>query len=158
MSALRLGLVAAIAISCVLIGLSYYHYREENRFLRRIVTSHIDRSASASEKMHQALGILRNQVREDPPAPDFLSPAFSFLRPSAKAVLEHGGDCAYRARAFIVLLDRAGVTAGKVALLNDRGEAVHAVALVDTERGQYVVDLLYNFVHEDEGGNPVPLS
>lgn len=87
----------------------------------------------------------------------FLVPALSFMRPTARQIIEGtGGDCAYRARAYIVMLGLLDIEASKLAVYNESGESVHAIVRVETERGPFLVDSLFGLVHEDESGGPLP--
>jgi len=69
-----------------------------------------------------------------------------------------GGDCAHRGRVFTVLLRQHGVNASKLAVYNSGGDPVHAIVEVKTEKGAYVVDPLFDVIHEDESGAPIPLQ
>ncbi len=89
----------------------------------------------------------------------FLAPVFRFMKPTARQVLTHGGDCAYKARASIVMLDKLDISASKLVLHHpETKDPVHAVAQVDTDRGEYVVDLLFGVIYRDEAGDPIPLD
>jgi hypothetical protein len=73
-------------------------------------------------------------------------------------VIREGGDCAYRTRAFIVILREFDIRASKFVLYDDNGHPHHAVAGVQTPNGIEYVDLLYNLVHEDETGRALTLE
>ena len=54
-----------------------------------------------------------------------------------------------------MLLARAGGKSSKIAVYDDAGDSVHAIVRVETERGPYLVDVLFDFIHEDAVGGPI---
>jgi hypothetical protein len=116
-------------------------------------------NSSKSETMRRTLRFFRKRVPEGAISHRyFLLPLFRFMRPTALQILEDGGDCAYRARAFIVLLRRLDIEATKMVLHDREDRASHAVVKVETERGPYVVDVLYGVIHQWEDGSPIPVE
>ena len=82
-------------------------------------------------------------------------PGLDFLRPTARQVLEHGGDCADRSRLLIVLLRNEGVYATKVALHDSQGSPQHAVvvASIEDEDHSMVIDALFGmYFPKPDGG------
>lgn len=108
--------------------------------------------------MRKLTRFLVEDIPNERPDVYFLAPVFERLRPTAWQVVEHGGDCAYKARALIVMMRQLGVSASKVALYDRSGTPVHAAAVVDTDQGDYVVDLKYGIVYDDERGAPIALK
>ncbi len=144
--------VLLLVLSVTALGV-WVHERAE---LRRRVVDAIDAAAPPSVQMRQALAFLHANVPLERRDGYFLLPLFRFLKPTALEVLRDGGDCAYRARALIVILNQYDVRAFKLALYDETGRSVHAVVQVETERGPYVVDALFDFVYEANDGRPLP--
>lgn len=80
------------------------------------------------------------------------------LRPTALQVMHYGGKCSYRARAFVVILDAFGVKAEKRILCNEDGEPFHVVAVAHTDKGDYVVDLMFDILYDNDDGSPIPID
>jgi hypothetical protein len=155
----RYGLWGVVAICALLAAVSLVRWRIDLGAIRDRVGGAIAADATASEKMRQAMAYFDTQVGHDWTEDYFLLPVFSFMKPTARQIMEGpGGDCAYRARAFIVVLDQYGVEASKRAVYNTDGRSVHAIVEVQTERGPYYADLLYDLIHEQGNGDPVPLE
>jgi hypothetical protein len=148
----------AVVGSCLLGIVSFVKWKQDSAEIRRIVASSIDENASPDEIVFRSRMFLRESVGYRPHDSYFLLPIFRFMRPTALQVIRQGGDCADRARAFIVILNLFHIQARKLALYDAHGHSVHAVAKVWTRRGPYYVDLLYNIAHEDEAGIPLSLS
>jgi len=147
------ALVALAALNIAVLWI----YVDESRQLDALADQVAGSATSDSEKMR---GVMKHIVETVPNRSDdryFLLPVFRPLRPTALQVLEGGGSCAYKARAFIVLLRHLDVNASKFALY-DGDKPVHAVAVAKTERGDYVVDLLYGVIYQHEDGSPIPLA
>jgi hypothetical protein len=148
---------AALAGGLFLVALGLYDCRRDRKTIARMVHGRVRADAAPSEKMCDAAAYIRDEVADGRVDAYYRLPVFRALKPTALQVLRGGGDCAYRARALIVILDMFGVHAQKLALSD--GEApVPAVAEVETERGVYVVDVLYGVIHEEENGDPIPLT
>ena len=82
-------------------------------------------------------------------------PGIDMLRPTARQVLEHGGDCADRSRLLIVLLRHEGVYATKVALHDRQGSPQHVVvsASIEDEDHSMVIDALFGmYFPKPDGG------
>ena len=133
-------------------------WQRETQELRKLATSVTAQSNSPSEKMRAITRFIAHDVPRGLPDEYFLLPVFRPLKPTALQVTKFGGDCAYKARACIVMLHELGISASKLALYDQQGTPVHAVALVDTELGEYVVDLHFGIVLEDVTGAPIPLE
>jgi hypothetical protein len=154
LSLLRLGVVGL----CVLASVSLVKWRHDLREIRRIVGPSIGQNAAPDDIIFRARAFLRDSVGYRQNNSYFLLPIFRFMRPTALQVIREGGDCADRARAFIVILNLFDIRARKLALYDSSGQSVHAVAKVWTKRGPYYIDLLYNIAHEDANGNPLSLA
>lgn len=152
------GAIAAMILLAVLDIAALTVYIRDTRELAAIAERVTTGAITTSEKMRKLADYVSHEVRPGRPDKYLLLPLFRPLRPTAMQVIQHGGDCSYKARAFIVLARRLGIAAHKVALHDSKGEPVHAVAVVETERGEYVVDLLYGIVYDNPDGSPIPLS
>lgn len=142
-----------------LIGtVSFVKWRQDLAEIRRIVAPSIDESAHPNKIVSQVRTFMRDSVGYHPHDSYFLLPIFRFMRPTALQVVRQGGDCADRARAFIVILNLFDIKARKLALYDADGRSVHAVAKVWTGRKPYYVDLLYNIAHKDAGGHLFSLA
>jgi hypothetical protein len=122
------------------------------------VAGSIDENALSDDIVSRTRKFLRDSVGYHANDSYFLLPIFRFMRPTALQVIRQGGDCADRARAFIVILNLFDIRARKLALYDARGHSVHAVAKVWTDRGPYYIDLFYNLAYEDAGGGPLSLA
>ncbi len=152
---------AVVAVMMVLVALDLvvaWRYWNDSRSLAHLAQSLVAAADPPSEKMRAVASFLHYKVDQKRTEDYFLLPIFSCLRPTAAQVIEGGGDCAYKARAFIVLLRHLGIEASKLALYDPSGKPVHAVALAQTERGPYVVDLRFGIVFDDAQGYPIPLK
>jgi hypothetical protein len=132
-------------------------YRDSSE-LKAIASRVTEGAATPSEEMRKLVDYVAREVPHGRPDKFILASVFRPLRPTALQVIQHGGDCSYKARAFIVLARKRGIPAHKVALHDRKGEPVHAVAVVETERGPYVADLLYGILFERPDGSPIPLE
>lgn len=151
---LCLAVAALVALSLV----SFVVWQRDLREIREIVAAEIDGDAPPDQIVQSARQFLEEHVGYDRTDSYFLLPAFRFMRPTTLQVIEQGGDCAYRTRAFIVILNLFDIEASKRALYSPRGNPVHAVAKVQTAEGPYYVDVLYNIAHEGEAGRPLSLA
>ena len=154
----RSFLWAATAFCALLALVCFVLWRSDLSEIRERVGEAVDPAAAPSVRMQQSLAFLRDRVGYGRHDDYFLVPFLRFLKPTALQVLEHGGDCAYRGRALVVILGQLDVEAGKLALYDASGEAVHAVVRVHTEKGPYLIDPLFNIIHQDERGDPIPLA
>ena len=127
-----LGLQTASAI---------YYFREQ-AFLAKYVDRVADSSLSRSEQVKRVVISLKNDPDVDNDS-YFLLPVFRSLRPTARQVIEDGGDCADRSRLLIALLNLRGIHGSKWALYNAQGKSVHAVVEADVESGKMVADPLF---------------
>jgi hypothetical protein len=152
------GVVAGLIALVVLDVAALAVYVRDTKELAAIAARVSADAATPSEKMRKLADYVAHDVKPGRPDKYLLLPIFKPLRPTAMQVIQYGGDCSYKARAFIVLARRLGISAHKVALHDPKGEPVHAVAVVDTERGEYVVDLLYGIIYDNADGTPIPLS
>jgi hypothetical protein len=151
-----LGIVVAAALlvdaAAIVVAL-----RETNE-IAVIAASLSSPGQQPSEAMRRVAAYVAHEVPSKRVNAAFLLPVFEPLKPTALQVIRGGGDCAYKARAFIVLLHQMKIPASKLALYDPKGNPVHAAALVETERGDYVVDLLFGVVYERADGSPILLE
>jgi len=145
--------IGVATLLLVLAVVAFAHSLQDRVEIRELVAEALSRNAPPSVIMRDAVRYIERNVPAVKPDEYYLLRA---LRPTALQVLHGGGDCAYRARALIVMLDLYGIKASKRAVYDASGRSVHAVAEVQTERGPYVVDMLYHIVHENEDGGPIP--
>jgi hypothetical protein len=134
-----------IAILAGALGLqiaSAVYYVREQAFLTKYIDRVADPSLSKSEQVKQVVISLKNDPDVDNDS-YFLLPIFRPLRPTARQVIEDGGDCADRSRLLIALLRLRGIHGSKWALYNARGESVHAVVEAEVESGKMVADPLF---------------
>jgi hypothetical protein len=134
-----------IAILAGALGLqtaSAIYYVREQAFLAKYVDRVADSSLSKSEQVMRLVISLKNDPDVDNDS-YFLLPVFRPLRPTARQVIEDGGDCADRSRLLIALLRLRGIHGSKWALYNARGESVHAVVEAEVESGRMVADPLF---------------
>lgn len=135
---LVLSLLATLSLQVA----SAVYYAREQAFLRKYADRVSDPSLPKSEQVRQLVISLKN----DPDVDNdryFLLPIFSPLRPTARQVIEDGGDCADRSRLLIALLHLRGIRGSKWALYNARGQSVHAVVEAEVESGKMVADPLF---------------
>jgi len=153
---LRRSMWTFTGIAALLLALAttaFVHSLQDRAEIRDLVAEALPQNAPPSVVMRDALRYIERNVPNVYPDEYYLLRAF---KPTALQVLHGGGDCAYRARALIVMLDLHGIEASKRAVYDASGRPVHAVVEVQTERGSYVVDPLYHIVHENEDGGPIP--
>lgn len=153
-SALWLVIVLLMVLSLV----SFVAWRRDLAEIRETVAAEIDEDAPPDQIVESAREFLEHKVGYGRPDAYFMLPVFRFMRPTALQVIKQGGDCGYRTRVFVVILKLFDIEADKHALYNSEGRPVHAVAEVQTERGPYYVDLLFNVAHVDEQGRPLSLE
>lgn len=142
----------------VLAFVSFVAYRRDSERLRELASSLAPAEGSPSAQMRAVTRYVTEEISPDRSDDWFLLPVFAPLRPTACQIIDEGGDCAYKARAFIVLLDKLGIEASKLCLYDDEGVPQHAVARVSTERGDYVVDLLFGIVFDHDDGSPMAVE
>jgi hypothetical protein len=108
-----------------------------------------------SQKVVALVDFLETSVPKTATIDRSFLPGFDALRPTARQVLEHGGDCADRSRLLIVLLRHEGIYATKVALHDSQGSPQHAVvsASIEDEDQSMVIDALFGmyFPKPDDG-------
>jgi hypothetical protein len=112
----------------------------------------VEATAPPSEKVIALVAFLEGNVKRGSTTDASFLPGLSVLRPTARQVVEKGGDCADRSRLLIELLKREGVEASKVALYDRDGVPRHAVVEVDTEHGPMAVDALYGMYFPKPAG------
>lgn len=142
----------------VLQVICYVLYKRDSGIILRLTETRITPTAPASVKMEQAVSFMRENVPKGMSHNYFLLPVFRMLKPTALQIIHEGGDCAYRSRALIVILSHYGVKAEKVAVYNHQGKPVHAVVKVFTELGSFMVDMLFNMIHQTKEGKPIPIE
>ncbi|MDY7092229.1 MAG: hypothetical protein SX243_04570 [Acidobacteriota bacterium] len=160
LSPYRLYRSAFLVVLVLLLGLnavSLAVYWQDSQRLAAVAEGLVDRQAPASEKARALAGFVSDLPTGSPDGYHLL-PIFRPLRLTAAQVLDLGGECAHKGRAFIVLLHHLDVEAQKLVLRNAAGEPRHAVVVVETEQGDLVVDLLYGIVYEHEDGEPMSLG
>ncbi len=157
---LKWAFVATFSALFLLQLWAFLSYRIDSRQLEGAAATLTQGTKTEREKLGKIVDFVAFGVANPPVLPDgyFFHPVFRMLKPTALQVVDAGGDCAYKARAAIVLLDKLGIHATKLALYDKHGKPQHAVALADTAQGKYVVDLLYGFIFENEDGSPTSLS
>jgi hypothetical protein len=151
-------MVALLGCLAVINSAALAVYFAEVQELKRIATGLVAPTDNAMEKAGKVASFVVEKVPTRRVEAYFLLPIFRPLKPTALQIIRGGGDCAYKARAFIVLLKHLGVQATKIALHDAAGRPVHAVAVADTPQGRVVVDLLYGIVYTDRDGSPIPLE
>lgn len=145
-------LLATVVVCVVADGALLAKYLADDAVLRHVVE--LDSNLPPSRKVVTLLDYIdKNVVKRETTDVSFL-PGLSFLRPTARQVLEKGGDCADRSRLLIELLRREGVRASKVALHDRQGVPQHAVVRADIEDddGSMVVDALFGMYFPDGRG------
>lgn len=150
------ALFIGFILSTILAASCYLRWRSDQASLKRLVQEVVTEGTSPSATMRAMIEYLEAEVGRDRGDAYFLVPALSFMRPTARQIIEGtGGDCAYRSRAYIVLLGLADVEASKLAVYDPSGDSVHAVVRVETERGPYIVDALFGIIHQHGSGEPI---
>lgn len=124
---------------------------DDEQYLENLMNQIASRRLPQSRQVIQVLDYLRKLPAVENSS-YFLSPIFSILRPSARSVAQHGGDCADRSRLLIRLLHSRGIDAKKWALYSD-DLPQHAVVEVAVEKGTMVADGLFGlwFPRSDGG-------
>ncbi len=133
-------------------------YLRETRELVQIAERATLGAESKTEEMRRLAAYCADEIPRGHPDDSFLLPIFSPLRPTAWQVVQHGGDCSFKARTFIVLANHRGIPATRWALYQPNGVSTHAVAVAKTERGEFVCDLLFGIVYERDDGTPISLK
>ena len=133
-------------------------YRHESAEVARIALEHCGTSEAPSERMRALVRFVAFEVPSKNTDRYFLLPVFKGLRPTPLQIIESGGDCSYKGRALVALLQSRGIAARKLSLHRPNGAGVHAVVQVDTERGPYIADALYGFALEHADGSPMSLE
>lgn len=147
-----------VAALCLLSVISFVGWRQELAEIRRMVATEIDAEGPPEQVISQARAFIRDNVGYGRHDAHFLLPVFSFMRPTALQVIRDGGDCAYRTRAFIVILRQYGIKARKLALYDPDGYPAHAVAKVVVDGEPRYYDMLFNLAHERADGTPLSLA
>jgi hypothetical protein len=145
-------LIVAIIIGLFLLqGYSLVHYLQEERYLAGLMDDIAPRSLPPSE---QAIKVAEyaNQLLAIQNHSYFLSPIFSFLRPTPRQVIEQGGDCGDKSRLVIRMLRLHEIEATKWALYTQDFRSVHAVVELKAETGKMVVDPDYGLWYPRPGG------
>ncbi|WP_339910419.1 hypothetical protein [Symmachiella dynata] len=154
LSVLKWGVVASLLALGVVSMAAYF--RDADR-LQQVAKQAVNEREPVSQQVVQLVDYVAHDVPRGRPEVYFLSPVFQALKPTACQVIDEGGDCAYKARAFIVLANQLGIESSKLCLHDASGEARHAVARVATERGDYIVDLLFGICYRNEDGTPMSI-
>ncbi len=108
---------------------------------------------SPTEQVKATMGFFRELPVTNNDHQYFFLPVFGFLRPTARQVVEGGGDCADRSRLLITLLHIRGIVASKWALYSKDLAPQHAVVEVVTNRGKMVVDPLFGLLFPSSDGH-----
>jgi len=137
-------------------GLSVY--RQETSQLAQLSHSLVEGVPDQESQVEQLVSWVCHKTATTRPNVSFLMPVFAPLRPTAWQVAQHGGDCSYKARLFIVLARHLDIPARKVALFQPDGESTHAVAVAETDSGEMVCDLLFGTIYRHENGALVRLE
>lgn len=154
-----LGLLwLCVAFLTLTASYSLYAWQRDLGQIREILSERVDPAAEPDEIIATVRDFFEHEVGYERPDSFFLAPMFSFMRPTALQVIRAGGDCAYRTRAFVVTLGLYDIEASKIALHDDSGLPVHAVAEVRTDDGWEYIDMLYNIAHRDSTGAPLALD
>jgi hypothetical protein len=146
--------MACVVVDCALAA----KYLADDAVLDRVVD--IDPNLPPSRKVLTLLDYIERNIPKTVTTDESFLPGLSFLRPTARQVLEKGGDCADRSRLLVELLKREGVRASKVALYDRDGVPQHAVVEADIEDadGEMVVDALYGIHFPDSRGGYYSVS
>ena len=139
----RRAVLAAVVLCVAVDGALLAKYFADDAVLRNVVE--LDPGLPPSRKVLTLLEYIDDNVARVETTDESFLPGLSFLRPTARQVLEKGGDCADRSRLLIELLKREGVYASKVALHDRQGVPQHAVVQVQVEDDDQsmVVDALF---------------
>lgn len=144
-------LCALLSIVCI------QRWRNDNEQIRRISATSIVTGPTQYQVLKSAVHFVSQFQRKGYNGKYFLSPMFSFLRPTALQVFESGGDCGYLSRALVVTLQQFGITASKRTVFY-HGAPSHVIVVAETKQGNYVADPLFGVVYEDEHGGPLSLQ
>ncbi len=153
------GLKWAIVAALVILGLvATNEYFKDRQRLERIAKQICGDTQAPSEQVVALLDFVTHKIPRGRPEVFFMDPAFAALKPTACQVIEQGGDCAYKARAFIVLAKQLDIEASKLCLHDAEGEPRHAVVQVATERGNYIVDAYFGICYRHNDGSPMTID
>lgn len=147
----RLPLLILLTVFALFLINSYYRDRA---FIKSLTEDQIDPNDSPSQKTEKLTRFIRRTVVTKGNPKPYLLPIFSFLRPTAREVYLRGGNCAYKARLLINMLETQNIDATKIALYDDKGIPRHAVVGIDIENDQeMLVDAQFGmFFPRKEGG------
>jgi len=143
--------LAILLIAAGFQAVSAVYYLREQSFLEAYLERSASPSLPPSEQAKSLVLSLKSNPEEDNDS-YFLLPIFRPLRPTARQVIEIGGDCADRSRLIITLLHLRGIRSEKWALYDAQGESVHAAVEADVESGKMVVDPLFGIWFPKPGG------
>ena len=148
----RRPVLVALLLCVVVDGALLTKYLADDAVLRNVVE--LDPGLPPSRKVLTLLDYIDKNVERRETTDESFLPGLSFLRPTARQVLEKGGDCADRSRLLIELLKREGVHASKVALHDRQGVPQHAVvqARIEDDDRSMVVDALFGVSFPNERG------
>lgn len=162
LATIRRAVIVASWVSIVLLvsvaGYSYAQWQKELAEIDAIFAPRVVEGMSDADIILATRAYFRDEVGYERMDDYFLTPALSFMRPTALQIIRAGGDCSYRTRAFVVTLRRFGIAASKVALHDDNGVPVHSVAGIETGDGPLYVDMLFNVEHRAEDGTHLTLD
>lgn len=142
----------------VLGALSFGLLERDSRRIDLLVTQLAGDLTAPSEQLRPVLEYFNDLPPTRDPDVYFLSPVFRPLRRTTVQVMDSGGHCGDRSRALVVMLHHLGVKAERVALFDGQGNSYHAVARVETERGEYIVDPLYGIIYDHQDGAPMDVK
>ena len=114
----------------------------------------LDGNMAPSQKVTALVNYIESNVPKVETTDESFLPGLSVLRPTARQVLEKGGDCADRSRLLIELLKREGVSASKIALYDRQGVPQHAVveAVIEDADRAMAVDALFGMYFPNPRG------
>ncbi|HLJ11276.1 MAG TPA: hypothetical protein VKU82_08805, partial [Planctomycetaceae bacterium] len=150
--------VLAWSSLCLLVPLNawaFVVYERESAEVNRIAKEITRGCGNSHEKLEALLRYMAFDVPAENNHSYFLLPVFRVLRPTPLQIIQQGGDCSYKSRALNVMLRRRGISAERYGLHLPSGEGVHAVTLVHTKRGDYIVDVLFGIIFMHEDGSPI---
>jgi hypothetical protein len=144
--------IAAVLLCAILDGALLAKYMSDDAVLERVIE--LDDTLTPSGKVVSIIDYIETNVPKRETTDESFIPGLAFLRPTARQVLEKGGDCADRSRLLIELLKREGVSASKVALYDRQGVPQHAVveAVIEDEDRAMAVDALFGMYFPNPAG------
>lgn len=149
---MRWSFVAIMIVTMTVQIMAIRGFLNDREFLSDLADRIADPSSPPSEQIKQMVRFMR----ELPAVPNnsyLVLPVFKPLRPTARQVVEKGGDCADRSRLLVRLAELRGIDGSKWALYSADQQPRHAVVEVQTESGPMVVDPLFGlwFPRTDDG-------